>query len=369
MSHQPQTGLGKRSRSKISNITGTEVQSLLHKLEIIQPFLPNIPFCEIISDQDYEKGEANLSNNEKDGKHVLQEVSIIGHLRRIQALQNCNRAIELGAGTARLSDRLQKVTVCKLDHVLIDRQEFHENHCRDRILNARICKLCKDTAKDRPKVERVTVDIGSLKMELHLWDKDGDGDCNKIQALCMSKHLCGPACDLGLSSLSRAVKKMNHDCLPPTAIATCCHYLCDWDCFSGKDFWVALGLTEEDFVVATTVSQWASLQDKKNMKRERNEKNDLQESITALPNLFQVASQIKDVLQNVDEEEQAKNFIPSQEFERTFSRESKAQFGIRLKQLFDVSRASFCQQIGYKHVELVRYTTLSVENRLLIMYK
>ncbi|GFH55808.1 hypothetical protein CTEN210_12284 [Chaetoceros tenuissimus] len=365
MSHQPETDLGKRSRSKISNITGMQVQSLLHKLQIIQPFLPNIPFCEIISDQDYDKGEANVSNNEKNGKHVLQEVSIIGHLRRIQALKTCNRAIELGAGTARLSDRLQKVTECKLDHVLIDRQEFHDNHCRNRILKARICKCCKDTGKDRRKVERVTVDIGSLKMEQFLCEVDGD--CNKIQALCMSKHLCGPACDLALSSLSRAVDKIN--CMPPTAIATCCHYLCDWDCFSGKDFWIALGLTEEDFIVATTVSQWASLQDKKKMKRDSSNKNDLQESITPLPNLFQVASQIKDALANVDEEEQANNFISSQEFERTFSREAKAQLGIRLKQLFDFSRASFCQQIGYEHVELVRYTTLSVENRLLIMYK
>ena len=117
MSHQPQTdGLGKAARNKIKNISGHQVQQLLQKLKIIQPFLPPIQYQELISTQDFQKGEADLTKENSGGKHVLQEVSIIGHLRRINALRDATRAIELGAGTARLSDRLQKVTCGKLDH-------------------------------------------------------------------------------------------------------------------------------------------------------------------------------------------------------------------------------------------------------------
>ena len=171
MSHQPQTdGLGKAARNKIKNISGHQVQQLLQKLKIIQPFLPPIQYQELISTQDFQKGEADLTKENSGGKHVLQEVSIIGHLRRINALRDATRAIELGAGTARLSDRLQKVTCGKLDHILIDRQDFHENHCRDRILKARLCQLCQPEKREKnsqfsPIIERVTVDIGNLQLE------------------------------------------------------------------------------------------------------------------------------------------------------------------------------------------------------------
>lgn len=364
MSHQPQTdGLGKAARNKIKNISGHQVQQLLQKLKIIQPFLPPIQYQELISTQDFQKGEADLTKENSGGKHVLQEVSIIGHLRRINALRDATRAIELGAGTARLSDRLQKVTCGKLDHILIDRQDFHENHCRDRILKARLCQLCQPEKREKnsqfsPIIERVTVDIGNLQLEKYVQEKN---------TLCLSKHLCGPACDLTLHSLSRASFKIK--ILPPAAIATCCHYLCDWDSFAGKDFWKALGLTKEDFAIATAVSQWSSLRDKKHALKLGNEHQKVNnDKINVLPDLFSIAPLANDALQDFNSKQICCQFIPSDEFERTFAREQKTQLGIQLKQLLDLSRAACCQCIGYQNVELIRHTSLSTEDRLLIMY-
>ncbi|CAJ1949478.1 unnamed protein product [Cylindrotheca closterium] len=398
MSHAPsrQDGLGKNSRSKVQNITGEQVQRLIAKLDVISKFLPKVPFQEILTSQDYIIGEANVDNQgEEGGKHVLQEVSIIGHLRRINALNSeTTRAIELGAGTARLSDRLQRSTNATLDHIMIDRQNFAQNHCRDRHLLARSEKKVIEQAREEktreekaPVIERVIVDIGSLQLD-HYFDNCDDGQVGK-KTLCMSKHLCGPACDLTLHALSRSVQNSGQCPPPPTAIATCCHYLCTFDSFSGREFWESTGLSEEDFVVATAVSQWASLQEKKNKsaKRRKAEKGDTtagtkdsrnipQQHATSLsdseastlPDLFSVASLAKKNLEKAMEDLE-KDFIPSQEFERHFTREEKSLLGIRIKQLFDLSRAAFCQQqLGYKSAELVIYTTRSTENRLLVLH-
>lgn len=346
MSHQD--GLGKAARCRMHEITGAQVQRLLAKLQVIDAFLPNIALCEILSSTDYSVGEANSKEDQNGGKHVLQEVSIIGHLRRINALHDdTTTAIELGAGTGRLSDRLQKVTNAKLTHVLVDRQDFAQNHCRERVMKAR----CRSPER---QIKRVVADIGSL--QIHDYAPNNT-------SLCMSKHLCGPACDLAISSLSRMAEQ-SPQFLPPAAIATCCHYLCTWESFTGKDFWLALGLTAEDFIVATSCSQWASLQRKKSTTKNA---TNVSTATAILPDLINVAHQAKAALDQVDMTNVEMKFLPSKEFEKTFAREEKARLGIQLKKLFDLSRSSFCQQLGYKEVELVRYTTRSMEDRLLLL--
>ena len=63
---------------------------------------------------------------------------------------------------------------------------------------------------------------------------------------------------------------------------------------------------------------------------------------------------------------EARSFVPSDEFERTFTRNDKVRLGIRLKRLLDLARAAKLQAIGYD-VELIRYTSTSVEDRLLVI--
>ena len=100
------------------------MQRLVAKLNAIDKFFPKVEFSELLSSMDYTPGEANVNEEDSNGgggKHVLQEVSIIGHLRRIQALDDkTTTAIELGAGTGRLSDRVQRSTDARLNHVAIN---------------------------------------------------------------------------------------------------------------------------------------------------------------------------------------------------------------------------------------------------------
>jgi hypothetical protein len=486
-------------------------------------------------------------------------------------------AIELGAGTGRLSDRLQRVTNASMHHILIDRQDFAPQKSRIRHMMARSQQmiLCKDRnvvdglgkdprvqhnmpphpppkSKKRQKktttsaapnnnaysmdgttctsiadqqfqysttatttpttlssittntntsqlptiIERVVTDIATMDLSKYILlsssrddfeDENNEPDnappmvsqgllpfsgtdtnntelrnsTTTIQTtttpasrrprqrtICLSKHLCGPACDLAIASLGRVQPRE----LRPShvVVATCCHYLCTWDSFAGARFWTTMGLTRQDFEIAVTCSQWASLkqqQDEKgeayletttdvpsqqqhhqqqpssdttkpprqvpfntshsgsssndpdsqqNMKTQgnnncRNNNNSNKSTMnqggsSSFSNLMQRATNAGEALAALQSDPAVSSssssssssslMIPSKEFEQCFSRAQKIQLGRQLKQLLDLARIAGLQTMmtekeggdGYSHVELVRYTTRSVEDRLLVAY-
>lgn len=336
---------GRSAPTRVIAVTGTQVQSLLWKLHVVLPCLPTLPLQELEDDELPEQNER--------GKHVLQEASIIGHLASIGALgPRTSLAIELGAGTGRLSDRLHRVTGGRLDHVLVDRQQFKPLALRDRHMRARI----RHDKNAEVSVQRVVDDIAYFDFNVY----STTTDCCQ---LCMSKHLCGPACDLAIVALG----KTPPDQRPLCCLATCCHYLCTWDNFSGRQFWLALGLDKQDFCVAVATSQWAS------MRRKLSKKTTVGKAIAGaqnatdtdgwLPDLSRVADAVSTKLQ---ESVPLPPFVASDEFERTFSRHDKIVLGMKAKELLDFARAAHLQQeLGYR-VKLVKYTTRSLEDRLLV---
>ena len=365
MSHHADSGdggstkadLGKSARSRIHEITGAQVQRLQRKLDAIAPHLPqlsSLPMQELTSPGDYTPGEvaAGSKGSAGMGKHVLQESSILGHLRRIGALKDTDRAatttaIEFGAGTGRLSERLQRCTGHKMRHVLIDRQVFAPNQSRDSAMRNR--------ATGMGSVERVTGDIANFRLGEYCMD----------QCLCMSKHLCGPACDLAIAALGG--KEVPYGRGPPFAFATCCHYLCTWESFSGRDCWIRLGFDEGDFEVAVAVSQWYSLKVGNSKGINLNGQN------VSTSTSKQISQ--KDLMSIIDKagmtvnglsEDMLRPSISSEEFQRSFSREEKVKLGGMVKRLLDLLRIVKLQEFGYADAELVLYTTRSIENRLLV---
>jgi hypothetical protein len=357
---QEQQSIGKSARNRIHAITGLQVQHLIAKLDILRPLFPSLPLLELVSETDYIPGEVSGGG----GKHVLQECSILGNLRRIGAFDVPDAehvhltAIELGAGTGRLSERLQRVTKQEMTHVMIDRQEFTPSQCRDGRMRNR--------AKNSDSIRRIVGDIANFDV--------GD-DCHEIEAsersrcFCMSKHLCGPACDLAIAALERVPVEWR----PPFAFATCCHYLCTFDEFAGKKYWIELGLTEEDFEVAVAVSQWYSLKTSRdvNICKSDNIANDSASSVdhgftSSFLDYRELISNASSALKvQMSPKAQTSAMIPSDEFERTFSNEDKARLGQNVKILLDMLRVAELQQLGYK-AEMVLYTSKSIENRLLV---
>jgi tRNA:m4X modification enzyme len=344
MSDQEQlTAIGKSARNRIHNITGTQVQSLIAKLDKIKPFLPStLPLQQNVSENDYMTGEVNGGG----GKHVLQECSIIGNLRRIGAfdvdlVSQPMIALEVGAGTGRLSERLQRVSNNEMTHVLVDRQDFAPSQCRDGKMRQRSGHVSS--------VQRIVGDIANLDLGQY---------CQATQqCICMSKHLCGPSCDLAISALEQVDSPLR----PPFAFATCCHYLCRLDVFAGKEFWPQLGLNEEDFEVAVAVSQWYSLMKASDIQSDHHNDTNAGGGYTDFEKLIDIASAA------LKEQRSSSQYtmIPSEEFERNFSRGAKSKLGLDVKRLLDMLRVAKLQQLGYK-AEIVLYTDRSIENRLLV---
>ena len=386
--NRPAKPLGKSARNRIHGITGAQVQRLLLKLDVISPrlpFLSSLPMQELTSPRDYMPGQVATGSgggevsteNAGMGRHVLQESSILGHLRRIGAFGNVNDdelshqqqkqhiAIEFGAGTGRLSERLQRCTKQGMRHILIDRQEFAQNQCRDGAVRNR------SADNSESSVERITGDIADFHLGEYCTNiADGSNGNSSESAtcncFCISKHLCGPACDLAISALGG--DDVPSHSRPPFAFATCCHYLCTWESFAGNEYWLRLGLTEEDFEVAVAASQWYSM--KRGEKKQQHEKdvadlcNDSARGEISQKDLISMIDDAGEVLRNLDEDA-LRPAMPSKEFEQTFAREEKAKLGGIVKRLLDLSRVARLQELGYK-AEVVLYTKRSIENRLLV---
>ena len=425
-------GTGRAAPSRITAATGIEVQRLRWKLDLVLQTLPPLPLEELLDD-----GQATKTSRRRPGqvggKHWQQEVSIVRHLARIGGLSDSTTvAVELGAGTARLSERLQQLTGARFSHVLVDRQQFKGRACSDHAMRKRASPSGQPSDAPPNAVVRLVKDIAAF-----------DFGADRRQ-LCMSKHLCGPACDLAVEALRRAPPHRR----PPCCLATCCHYLCRWDDFSGRPFWKACGLDEEEFRVAVATSQWACMQPEPEPCAAPNQEAAPQESQWAcmqpkdvsdgpcmqpkdvsdgpavlpvatmpasaeatasakatasaaaasgdgvhasaaaasgdgvhgeslpdferpeisgqsrwLPDLFELARSARTRLQSGPP---PPAFMDSAEFERTFPREEKIRLGRQVKCMLDYSRAAALQgELGYS-VRLVRYTTRSVEDRLLV---
>lgn len=257
-------------------------------------------------------------------------------------------------------------------HILIDRQEFAPSQCRDGAMRNRAA----DNSNGKSSVERITGDIADFQLGeycTNIANVSNDANGNSFESatcncFCISKHLCGPACDLAIAALGG--DDVPSHSRPPFAFATCCHYLCTWESFAGKVYWLRLGLTEEDFEVAVAASQWYS------MKGGKKKKNQHVEDVTeetchglageeiSQNDVISIFDDAGEVLRNLDGDA-LRPSVPSKEFEQTFAREEKVKLGGIVKRLLDLSRVARLQELGYK-AELVLYTTRSIENRLLV---
>ena len=102
MSHQSTSDIGKSAQQSIHNITGGQVRLPTARLDTTCPRLPvsDLPLQELTSESDYAKGEASSNSA---GKHVLQESSILGHLRRVGASSDTRSGVECDGDDARHS--------------------------------------------------------------------------------------------------------------------------------------------------------------------------------------------------------------------------------------------------------------------------
>lgn len=165
----------------------------------------------------------------REGKHVQQEDSLVAHALRV-SIGRRRTWVDLGCGRGALSEQLQAATQCRDSHILVDRNPMKRARCRDSAMRARACE---------GTVMRLVADVADFDVMEHT-----TGDVTFV-----SKHLCGCATDLALR------RTVPH----PLFLAPCCHHLCTWDTYVGREFLHELGVSRAQFEVLCSLAPWASI--------------------------------------------------------------------------------------------------------------
>jgi len=194
-------------------------------------------------------------------KHLEQIGSIAGFVRNNNLLENSEVVLEMGAGrattgfivsgvvarskyaTARASNMEDLKKKVKL--VLVERGSSRAK--ADAVFRRNLPTEGQDGQKkeDYCKVDdvekhRIKCDLSHVNIPCALEDAgvsaftstkiDGTAEDHKRDTLVVAKHLCGAGTDLALKSIHSIRHRLN-GCV----LATCCHGVCDWSLYVGRD--------------------------------------------------------------------------------------------------------------------------------------
>ena len=230
-------------------------------------------------------------------KHLQQQSSILGHMRDRgllgksddQKVQSIRRRtyVEFGAGKGMLSLGVDAEDP-GADLLLVERDSSSTRTNADRVLRKRT---------GHGRFERLRIDIRDLDLAQYnpccaeakmTPSTDPQATAVRVGATAnfrepvvgISKHLCGVATDLTLRCLANYQRQFRRQqtadtdsdadsirCLPCNcqpgvngiAIALCCHGLCEWQDYVGREFWInELQFSSEDFERVKRFSSWAT---------------------------------------------------------------------------------------------------------------
>ncbi|KAI3404847.2 TRM13 [Candida oxycetoniae] len=159
-------------------------------------------------------------------KHVLQQSSLIGNLKRLHLLSPECFYVEFGCGKGELS---RYVNQCILEENR-GREDSDSSHYGYGLIDRGTNRLKADskivsdseTSSLHPLIKRSKIDIKDLNLDLFL------KEVNPTKLVVISKHLCGAATDLTLKSLlNSCIFQNNQFC--GVLIAMCCRHLCSYD--------------------------------------------------------------------------------------------------------------------------------------------
>jgi tRNA:m4X modification enzyme len=204
-------------------------------------------------------------------KQLVQQASLIGHMRRIGALPTHTTddagtekdtidkisplvLLEMGAGRGMLGLATTLVACgagLEVRFVMVERSTSRNK--ADSTLRS---QTGDDSSNPHPqymkidpsKIEwsRVQCDLSHVHLPSVLQQgkdgssSNGESSTSKRNIVVVAKHLCGAGTDLALKSL-HPIK----DQLKACVIATCCHGVCSWDDYVGRDY-LRLAMEDQD---------------------------------------------------------------------------------------------------------------------------
>ena len=201
-------------------------------------------------------------------RHVQQQASIIGHLRRRDLIQDTTHVLEMGAGRGMLglfvagaiasSSSLQNSqndndkdneTNQKVHFVMVERGASRFK------AEARIRQAKKELLENAPRsptssylkledvdFQRIRCDLAHVDLPVavpNLMKSPPSSSPEEMKSskqqrkktIVVAKHLCGCGTDLALKSLLPISSELDG-----CAFATCCHGICNWDDYVGRSY-------------------------------------------------------------------------------------------------------------------------------------
>ena len=182
--------------------------------------------------------------------------------------------------------------------------------------------------------------------------------------------------------------------LEAIVLALCCHHRCDWQTYTGKEFFTDLGLSARDFHLICSMTSWATCATRtflnKLAERATEGDNENSEALKHIDDSKITEAEIEeseperkrtkiDANKEISDQQQ-KHSEPVGEHESpgddgeyyhprygSLTPEQREAVGYQCKKLIDIGRLKFIESHGF-HVRLVKYTTseLSLENLALL---
>ncbi|KAK9404028.1 tRNA:m4X modification enzyme TRM13 like [Crotalus adamanteus] len=307
-----ETELSEEQQVRISALSKQELENLIRKLKKANNAINYVLKDQILSHHALQEALNDPQNGDAAFKHLKQQASILGNMKRLHLLGPGNCFVEFGAGRGKLSHWL--------DIALQDVQDVHF------LLVERESTRFKVDGKHRKRYfERLQVDIQHLclsKVPLLVEQK--------LPLIGIGKHLCGAATDLALRCLVDTYRKSGLEEKEGPVIKRL-KTDCSGKIHSKMTSWATCGMRERG-----TETSRSGIQNE----GQRNEGEHDQDDINADCSL--------DSLQ------------------RLLTAEERKQIGHLCKLLIDHGRIEYLEQRGYE-TALQRYTdsSVSLENVLL----
>ena len=199
------------------------------------------------SQQEMDAGiaESFQSNRIKSGgsRHVPQLASLVGHLRAMEVLPQLGKIkhappadkplvlLEMGAGRGMFGLTAAGVAGAgSLQTHLVMLERTGSRSKADKIFRSLPKHDSTDSSYlklDEVHWSRIGCDLSHVDLPRVL----SKGDIDDPKIVVIAKHLCGAGTDLALKSLEPIKERLNA-CI----LATCCHGVCDWKEYVGRDF-------------------------------------------------------------------------------------------------------------------------------------
>lgn len=312
----------------------------------------------------------------KDIKHAHQQASLLGHMQRLNMLDDPSSCyIEFGAGRGELSNYL-KIAVD--DHgtatfVLVDRTPSRNKFDSAMLGWEKIKSLVKRHTMDIkdlvlaevPELRRdvtATQRVPPAKNDLAETNTAGAAKepayIDKKPVVAISKHLCGGATDLTLKCLTNYQQSEREKSSLPSPvkgilIALCCHQLSHHYMYPNQEFLKEIDISPEEFVYLTRMSSWAVCVNSSRPEEASGSKETSDSSTGDDDDEHRIGTD-KGL-------EELGSHLPTLDFQ------ARERLGQQCKRLLDVGRVRYLQKHGFD-AELVYYVDkgTSLENLALM---